>query len=115
MMLVMVLIREECGIIRGSVILFVGFIDSPLYFGGDVAIVAVSGFGWLIERVLVVGLGLSMLPSLLMVVSVVVLADDMLVTKLLAIVTGMLFPNGNVSNIVGENFVLVKLIFDNVN
>ena len=57
----------------------------------------------------------SLLSTLLVEVSVVDLTDDMLVVKLLVIVMGMLFPNCNVSNIVGESFVLVKLILNNVN
>ena len=115
MMLVMVLMREEYGITRGSVVLFEGFVEWPLRFGGDVAVGVVSSFDWLTEYVWAVGSGLSLLSSLLVVVSVVDLADDMLVTKFLVIVTGMLFLNGNVSSIVGGNCVLVKLMFNNIN
>ena len=57
----------------------------------------------------------SLLSTLLVEVSVVDLTDDMLVVKLPVVFMGKIFPNCNVSNVVGEDFVLVKLIFNNVN
>ena len=55
------------------------------------------------------------MSTLLVEVFVVDLTDDMLVVKLPVVFVGKLFPKFNISNVIGEDFVLVKLIFNNVN